>query len=289
MITRSPKKTQHAEVAAGSVDFDVAVIGDNTIDRFVDEPGLGDLVGGNALNVAVQLAMLGVRVRYYGSVGQDADAVIVRQAIERRGLETATVRTESGQTALTCIRRSEDGDRYFESESFGVTVNYVPSDDELAEIAGARWVHIGMLPSAARVRERLRELVPVLPISQDCSVTAGFHDLTVAFMSAGEDDDAAEALTDEALAAGVRTAIATLGSRGALGRTADERRRADGLRVDVVDTTGAGDSFMAGYIAAAVDGARLAEALEAGIRRGSFTCQYVGGWPQLPHDVEAFG
>jgi sugar/nucleoside kinase (ribokinase family) len=267
----------------------VAVIGDNTIDRFMDEPALGDLVGGNALNVAVQLAMIGIRVRYYGAVGDDADAEIIRRAIAARGLDLVRVRTERGSTALTCIRRGDDGDRYFESESFGVTAHYAPDDEEIAEIAGARWVHIGMLPDGANVRRRLRAANPSLVISQDCSVTPGYDDLTVAFMSAGVDEAEAAAVTSAALAAGVTTAVATLGPLGALGRDADGETRVEGRAVEVVDTTGAGDSFMAGYIAAAVDGAGFAEALDGGIRRGSFTCRYVGGWPQLAHDIEAFG
>ncbi|MFS0853960.1 PfkB family carbohydrate kinase [Microbacterium sp. 179-I 3D4 NHS] len=289
MTTRSEDTSTLDEIPGTRPPFDVAVIGDNTIDRFVDEPALGDLVGGNALNVAVQLSMMGLRVRYYGSVGDDADAEIIRQAIALRGLDLAGVRTERGSTALTCIRRRDDGDRYFESESFGVTAHYAPDEREIAEIAAARWVHVGMLPDAATVRDRLRAVNPGVVLSQDCSVTPGYDDLTVAFMSAGEDEQEAASVTAAALAAGVTTAVATLGSLGALGRDAHGATRVEGRKVDVVDTTGAGDSFMAGYIAAVLEGAALAEALEAGTRRGGFTCQYVGGWPQLAGDVEVFG
>lgn len=67
--------------------LDVAVVGDNTIDRLLDEPELGDLVGGNALNVAVQLAMLGLTVGYFGAVGTDSDADVVRDAARIRGVD----------------------------------------------------------------------------------------------------------------------------------------------------------------------------------------------------------
>lgn len=45
-----------------SQPFDVAVVGDNTLDRYLDEPEIGDLIGGNALNVAAQLAMAGLKL-----------------------------------------------------------------------------------------------------------------------------------------------------------------------------------------------------------------------------------
>jgi fructoselysine 6-kinase len=146
-----------------------------------------------------------------------------------------------------------------------------------------------MLPDATAFRSRLSARGgPV--ISQDCSVSSGLDDLAVAFASAGESDEVAELLLSGALEAGAEVAIATLGARGAALRTRDGvERRAPGHPTEVVDTTGAGDSLMAGYIAAAVEGASPVEALEAGIRRGAYTCRYVGGWPQLPGDPERFG
>lgn len=273
---------------AASHEFDVAVIGDNTIDRFLDEPEIGDLVGGNALNVAVQLSMLGVSVRYFGAVGDDKNGGVIRDAMQKRGLDTSGLRTTNGQTALTCVRRGPDGDRFFESESFGVTVDYMPSEEELERIRGAHWVHIGMLPTANEVRSRLYgSHGPV--VSQDCSVARGYSSLSVAFISAGESYALAEDLMQEALKGGVHTAVATLGSHGAVARREEEHWRSDGIITDVIDTTGAGDSFMAGFIAAARGGANVSSAMAAGNLRGSFTCKYTGGWPQTPADILKFG
>ena len=271
--------------------YDVAVVGDNTIDRYLDDPDLGDLVGGNALNVAVQLAMLGVRVRYFGAVGDDRDGEVVLNAMRRRALDTGGVRVMPGSTALTTIRRNDQGDRYFESEDFGVTAAYTPTPEEVRQISAASWVHIGMLPDAGVLRAALSALPanarPV--VSQDCSVSDGLDGLTVAFASAGESDEAADELLARAMGAGALVAVATLGSRGAALRTSEGDHRVPSAPTQVVDTTGAGDSFMAGFIAASVAGATPREAVEAGTRRGAFTCRFVGGWPQLPADIETFG
>jgi len=269
-------------------DFDVAVVGDNTIDRYLDEPELGDLTGGNALNVAVQLAMLGLRVGYFGAVGTDANAELVRRAAQAREVDISGLVSIDGSTALTTIRRDADGDRHFESEDFGVTAGYHPDNDALTRIAGARWVHIGMLSDARSFGEALARLSNV-PVSQDCSVSPDSHRLAVHFASAGEDEVEAERIVSTALGRTSDLVIATLGAQGALAGRSSDRWRVPSEPIDVVDTTGAGDSFMAGFIAARLNGDEMEQALRNAAQRGSFTCQYMGGWPQLPADERRFG
>ncbi len=268
--------------------LDVAVVGDNTIDRFLDEPELGDLVGGNALNVAVQLAMLGFRVGYFGAVGTDANADIVCTAARARGVDLFGMVTAEGTTALTTIRRDANGDRRFDSEDFGVTADYYPDEVAIDRISTARWVHVGMLSRSRSFGEDLaRQSGP--PVSQDCSVSPEWHSLAVHFASASDDESAAEQSIARALATSAHIAVATLGAQGARAGQATMRWRVPAHPVDVVDTTGAGDSFMAGFIAARLRGEAVEHSLRSGTERGSFTCQYMGGWPQLPYDVDRFG
>jgi sugar/nucleoside kinase (ribokinase family) len=262
----------------------VAVVGDNTLDRFLDEDGT-ELVGGNALNVAVQLALMGINTAYYGAVGNDPEAGIVRDAARKRGVDVDGLMTMGGRTALTCVRHTAAGDRYFESEDFGVTADYAPDQAALVRIARADWVHIGMLPHASDFTQRLVTERPGVRISQDCSVSEGHARLTVAFASAGEDRERARTIARAALAEGAEIAVATLGQLGVYASDGDRAWELPAVPVDVVDTTGAGDSFMAGFIASFLHRNDLAQALSAGTRRGSLTCRYRGGWPQLPGDL----
>lgn len=259
----------------------IAVVGDNTIDRFLDVPG-DDLVGGNALNVAVQASLLGATARYYGAVGTDAEADIVRRAAAAQQVDLSGLVTRHGATALTTIRRTAEGDRVFESEEFGVTAHYVPDADTIARIAEADWIHLGMQPDAGRLKQAIVDRNPRARISQDLSVTPGLSQLTVAFASAGEDEEQARSFLDETVGAGIPLAIATLGSRGAVAASAFRSWRVPAEQVSVVDTTGAGDSFIAGFIVAYLATGDVSEALAAGARRGGYTCGYRGGWPQEP-------
>ncbi|WP_235934191.1 PfkB family carbohydrate kinase, partial [Agromyces humi] len=169
--------------------FVIATVGDNTIDRYVGDES-ARYTGGNAYNVAAQLAGRGRSVAYFGAVGADADGRTIARGLHRAGIDPVGLVTLAGPTAVTTIR-VDGGDRVFESEEFGVTADYFPSDAHLELLARARWVHVGMLPRADELRTRLAALDRGRPVvSQDCGVASGFSDLDVAFGSVGERGDA---------------------------------------------------------------------------------------------------
>ncbi|MCS5713549.1 PfkB family carbohydrate kinase [Herbiconiux sp. CPCC 205716] len=258
-----------------------AVVGDNTIDRYLDGDG-GVLVGGNALNVAVQLALHGDAVRYFGAVADDRDGRIIRAALDSAGIGDADVSTLPGFSAVTEIRTLANGDRVFEREEFGVTADYYPSNAEIESIAQADRVHIGMLPRAGELRAALRASNPHCVISQDLGVSAGTDSLDIAFSSGAMlEGTSPEEELEQQLAAGVRFAVVTLGEDGSIGSSqAGWVVHCAAAPTTVVDTTGAGDSFIAGFLHAHAQGAELESCLASGADWAAVTCGHVGGWPQ---------
>ncbi|MDQ0576751.1 PfkB family carbohydrate kinase [Agromyces albus] len=269
--------------------FVVAAVGDNTIDRYVGDER-DRYVGGNAYNVAAQLAGRGRDVAYFGAVGEDGNARAIARGLHRAGVDAVGLVTARGATAVTTIR-VDAGERVFESEEFGVTADYFPSEEHLELLAGARWVHVGMLPRADELRERLaarrgagRAAGPGLggglgpAVSQDCAVTQGFTGLDVAFGSVGEHGDA-RTWALSALAGGAATAVVTRGAAGAIATDGSAWFEQPAVPVEVVDTTGAGDAFIAGYIDARVNGLDQPAALNQGARWAAAACGHRGGWP----------
>ena len=254
----------------------VAVVGDNTVDRYVGDDDV-EYSGGNAFNVAVQLARSGVRVRYFGAVADDENARVIERGLRQNGIGLDDLVVLPGETAVTVIRTTEEGDRSFEREDFGVTADYHPGDDALEALASASWVHIGMLPGASALRERLAQGVRGV-LSQDCAVASGLEHLDVAFLSAGEGADA-RALAAETVSAGVPLAIVTRGAEGSLASDGESIWTQDALPAEVVDTTGAGDSFIAGFIASRLSGGDVGQALGNGARLAAVTVSHPAGWP----------
>jgi fructoselysine 6-kinase len=185
-----------------------------------------------------------------------------------------------GNSATTEIRSTPTGDRVFEKEDFGVTRDYYPEEEALARIASTDWVHIGMLPRAAELVDRLTRLSPAIQISQDCSVSSGYGALAVAFASAGEDHDAAVELALAAVRNGARLAVITKGASGSTAFDGIQWWEQDAVSTRVVDTTGAGDSFVAGFIHATLNGEPVPIALITGSRWAAATCEHRAGFPQ---------
>jgi fructoselysine 6-kinase len=262
----------------------IAAVGDNCIDKFL--PPIGEaLVGGNAVNVAVQLARLGHDAFYFGAVGPDVDGRRTRSALIDNGVGVAHLQERPGKTAHTDIEVLPSGERIFLYEDFGVCAGYRPSDTDLAALKTMDHVHIGWLDDGGALRRALASAG--VSVSQDISVNTdpahlGIEGLTMAFGSAGEDDAAVDATIDRFFAAGVRVAVVTRGAKGSVAATPVERAETGIGKVDVVDTTGAGDSFIAGFLSAYIGGGSLHAAVEAGRDRAALACSHVGGFPQQP-------
>lgn len=259
-----------------------ASVGDNCIDRF--RPPLSQsLVGGNAVNVAVQLARLGQASSYFGAVGTDAAGRRTRDLLAANGVDVSHLRDRPGVTAYTEIDVLPSGDRVFAYEDFGACAGYAPDAAEIALLKTMDHVHIGWMDDGGALRRTLA--ASGVSISQDISVNAdptnlGTDGLSIAFGSAGDDDAAAESLLQRLLGNGVPLAVITRGSKGSMASNGRQRLEIGIKPVAVVDTTGAGDSFIAGFLAARVAGLPLPACLEAGRDRAALTCTHVGGFPQ---------
>ena len=261
-----------------------ATVGDNCIDRYL--PLGRALVGGNAVNVAVHLARLGVDSAYFGAVGADPDGGRVLEALRANGVGTADVRVVDGAgTGTTDITFGPGGERIIGHEDLGACAAYRPTTEEMARLALARHVHIGWLDDGGAVKRALA--AAGTDVSQDLSVTSPAagrspDGLAVAFASAGGSLAEGEAAAAALLAAGARTAVVTCGAAGSVAATAESTARMDARPVAVVDTLGAGDTFIAGFLAARLRGEPLEECLRNGRDAAAATCGHLGGFPQVP-------
>ena len=193
----------------------------------------------------------------------------------------------AGRTSTSRIRVDAAGDRNFEFEDFGVCTDYVPTSPiyvptspmlELLAECGA--VHIGMLPAAGLVRERLSGRSVV--VSQDCGVSHGYEHLDVAFCSQAAAGDVPERIASDAVARGARLAVVTCGADGSIAFDGRTWRQAEAVPVTVVDTTGARDGYAAGFLDAWLAGADVDQAVAAGSVVAARTCTHLGAWPQEP-------
>jgi fructoselysine 6-kinase len=261
-----------------------ASVGDNCIDRF-RAPVAQSLVGGNAVNVAVQLARLGHISYYFGAVGPDPDGVRTRALLAENGVKVDHVQVRNGKTAFTDIEVLPSGDRVLAFEDFGVCAGYRPTPPEVEILKTMDHVHLGWMDDNGALRQVLSRAG--ISVSQDISVNTdvaniGVAGLSIAFGSAGSDDAAMERMLQDLVSEGAALAVVTRGEKGSVAASVSDRASTGIVPVDVVDTTGAGDSFIAGFLSARLQGRALDPCLVAGRDLAAETCQHVGGFPQQP-------
>lgn len=263
-----------------STDERLVALGDNCVDHY---RALGiRAAGGNAVNVAVNWARAGLRSAYMGAVGPDPDGELLRAEIAAQGVDVSHVRTMDGPTGLTLIDLTEDGERVLAHEDFGVTAQYRPDAADLDFAAGAAIAHGSTITDFRAAAAGLA--ARGVRVSYDFSTRHELHelsDLEVAFYSwEAAADDGAKVLLARALDGGARIAVVTCGRHGSLAGDGGEVVFVPAQRVPVVDTLGAGDSYIAAFLAALVEGRALIECAARGTEAAAECCQRFGGFPQ---------
>jgi sugar/nucleoside kinase (ribokinase family) len=254
-------------------------------------------VGGNGANTSRALAKLGVRTRLVGVIGSDQQGDQVLEELRRSGVDTSMVSRADSSTATTVVLVNEAGDRQF-LHRHGASKNAfaTPVRFDKTLIAGATHYHCASLFLLPRLRVHapgmLAEARSVgLTTSMDTNWDAEgrwFLDLEpclshLDFLFMNEDE--ARMVTGSAdparaaafvRAAGVRIAVMKLGGRGCAIYGDDHEIVCPAFQVDVKDTTGAGDCFVAGFLSALLRGDDLATAGKFANAVGALSVQQVG-------------
>ena len=253
--------------------------------------------GGKGANQALAAARAGALVRMVGAVGKDAHSAPALANLERAGVDLSAVRHLDGTTGLAMIGVDAGGENLIMCAS-GVNAR-VAADWLDGVLAAGDLLVLQRELSADPIAEAIkraramgaRVLLNAAP-SGDTALAQVINDVDVLVANAVEAAELAEALgcdVDEGarahcarLCGTSRLAIVTLGGDGLVARTADRIWNVAAPRVEVLDTTGAGDAFV-GALAAALDrGADVSRALAEGTAAGALACTATGAQSSSP-------
>jgi sugar/nucleoside kinase (ribokinase family) len=295
----------------GAETLDVVVVGDVMVDVLVrmsgplargsDTPSrVTTAGGGSAANVAVWLADQGVRTSYVGRVGDDALGRESVDALAKRGV-TPWVTVDPERETGTCVVLVEpDGERSMLPDT-GANGGLSPDDIPPQVFRPGAHLHLSgytLLNPGSRDAGRT-----VLSLAAEAGMTVSVDPSSAALLEAAgaarflewtrgvdlllANRDEAEVLTGSAdpheaaarFADVYREVVVKLGSDGALWRQGFIGASAPAERVDVVDTTGAGDAFAAGFLTSWLLHPEPETALAAGNRLAARAVGSVGARP----------
>lgn len=260
----------------------VAVVGDNCIDVY-QAGSTRSAVGGNALNVAVGLARHGIPTEYIGEVGDDDYGRRVLAAAKGAGVRVDRVHVVGGSTWTAFIAVDEDGTAKVQSEDPGACGPYTLWDDEVDLLAGFDHVHMANLHRPGAVIRDLRERG--VSTSYDYGKATGWDPVDVpqiAFASCDQDDalDRGVQMVREACSRGAQLAVVTLGAAGSVAFDGHRIHFQSAKPIVPIDTLGAGDSYIAAFLASRFAGSSVDKAMIAASDAASATCLHWSGWPQ---------
>ena len=249
---------------------------------------------GSAGGAALVLAKLGADVRSAGAVGTDPAGDMLLALLERDGVDTGLMlRREDVQTSTSVLPIRPNGERPA-FHVVGANATYGPDDAPWDELAAADHLHLGgpefmggeaaaKILSHARshgtitsadvlapgdpgllewVGDALPELDYLLPNDEQ----------VFGFTGADSLEEGCRALIER----GVGCVAATCGADGALVVDADGAERVPAFDVDVVDTTGCGDAFSAGFLRGLALGGNRRDAAVLGCATAALVAQGLG-------------
>ncbi|OPH52058.1 carbohydrate kinase [Paenibacillus ferrarius] len=289
-------------VVIGDVNIDLVVVGCNQIPQPGQEIFVENIrmhVGGGAALFTISLAKLGLHTAFNGVLGDDLYGHYIREQFARYGIDTSLIRTSpTSHTGIT-IAINPELDRSFITYA-GSNSELQAGDLDIAQVALGRHVHV----TGYRGRRNHDEFVAMVKKLKKTGVTVscdvgwddtgewhsgvfelmGYIDVflmneTEAFHYTG-----IEHIDDSLRYMGgfCRHVVIKLGPKGAITMKDGLQLAHSGFVVDVVDTTGAGDSFNAGYLYGYLTGQSVESCLLYGNVCGAMSVGSYGGSTGTP-------
>jgi len=256
-------------------------IGDNTVDIYVDQ-GV-QFPGGNAVNIAVLTKRLGADTGYLGCIGTDFLSDIIKRALLAEEIDTSHLRVVNGPNSWSRIRHVNN-DRYFDGNHPSMRDDYQLKQADFDYIATFNLAHSSVYSRLEDELGKISAAAPLLSFDYSSEYTPDYiaktaPHLDIAFLSASEDgDEACKTLARLVASYGPSLVILTRGSRGALAFDGAAFLSQGIVKAKIVDTLGAGDGFIAGFLMAHLARKPLAEALQRGAEYAAKVCGYKGAF-----------
>jgi ribokinase len=286
-------------LVVGSLNADLVV-------RSPRFPGPGETIsgedlqvipGGKGANQAVAAARLGAKVSMCGRVGRDNFGDFLLDNLKSNHVDTASVQRADASTGTAIIVVDSDGQNSIVL-SPGANGKVTPVDVDHASFQAGGLVLLQLeipIPTVLHAAQRARESgmrvvlnpAPARSLPDELIALVDFiipneSELQLLTGMNVSDIPSAERAGHALLQRGAKKVIVTLGEKGALIVEQEASKQVDTFKIDVVDTTAAGDAFIGGFATKLLESATLPEAVRFGCACGALATTRFGAQPSMP-------
>ena len=294
------------------------VCGEVLIDLIPDGTERKAVVGGGPANTAKALARLGIATQFIDGISSDQYGQMALKELHHDGVLLDYVNFSEKPTCLAIVSLSQNGGATYEfvidgTATFDFSHSWLPDPFELKPSL----LHIGTLvttiePAASVLHEWASKVAEVAPVVFDPNIrpaVLGNRDLYLAAVEkwvaissavkvSDEDlnwlypSESIDSIVSRWLSDGVALVVVTFGSNGLAGFISDGKIEVGAVKVDVVDTVGAGDTVGAVLVEAIIEkglanltGDNLMAMLERAAKAAAITCSRSGAKPPTKLEI----
>lgn len=261
----------------------VAAIGDNCIDVY--ERLEKRYPTGNVVDTGVNIHKLGIPVSIISTTGSDENGAWVIETVKKEGLDISHLKVGDGATAITYM--DMDGlDRVHGEYVEGVLENIVFDDEDVRFAASHNLVHTALWGKAEDALAKIKKINPNCLISFDYADRLD-HELvekTLPFVDFGfysyhkEHNEEIEYFLKDKVNRGMKIAVATFGEKGSLAYDGKKFYKGGIYPAKLVNTVGAGDSFIAGFLYEILMDASIEKCLDTGAKVSAKVVSTFNPW-----------
>lgn len=263
----------------GELILKFIAIGDNCMDVYSQT---GEVyAGGNSVNFSVYVKQLEEESSYLGIVGQDEYGDSMIKAIGSKGVDVTHLHKAEGKTAITQVELV-NGDRILGDYDEGVFEKFKLSEEDLEFIKGHDILHTAIWGKCENYLKELKDNLTICFDFADKTDSPKIREVSpyihYAFISYHEDNDFIRKLLKDIKNFGPKCVVATLGEHGSLAYDGVDYYKHGIMKVNAIDTLGAGDSFIAGFMVGVSRADTIEDCLKMGTKKASETITYFGAW-----------
>ena len=256
--------------------------------------------GGDAFNQAINLSSLGYKVKLCGKVGNDSIGRFLLQEAELHQIDVKHITIDqTTPTSITIVLVNQNGERNFVGNANGTNSRLLLENIDTTCFKGAKIVSLGSLYGSLTLDGDVAKVIFQKAKEEGCITVcdmmhADRHNLEDAkkafpyvdyfipnLQEAVEltKENEKEKICEKLHSLGIKNVILKTGKEGCYLSTAEYNKQIPAFTVEkekVIDTTGAGDAFVSGFITGLLDGIAIEECCLRGCAAGSLAVQTLG-------------
>ena len=233
--------------------------------------------------MAVYAVRNGNEASYIGLIGNDEYGRIIYEAVKDKGVDVSHLRIVEGKTAVSEVELINN-ERVFGDYDEGVLCSYTLSDEDMDFIERYDVVICDLWGKVGKQFKQLKERN--INTAFDCADRPDDEEAKIAmpytdylFFSADKDNEELRKQMIGYHSKGPKLVVAMLGTEGSLCYDGSIFHKIGIVECDkVVDTMGAGDSYIAGFLEGIISDLDIEECMYKGARCASETIAYFGAW-----------